>query len=356
MMRKTGVFFDKAALSNNLKEVKRLAPGKKIIAMVKANAYGCGIENIVPTISDAVDAFGVCCLSEAMAIRELGCNTSCILFGGLNSNNELLQASNNRIELVLHAAWQLELILNTKLKTPIRVWIKLDSGMHRLGFPANEVKAVYQQLKDCSWVHPNVGLMSHFACADTPDDIKNQQQLQCFELVRHSLGDDLRLSLANSAAIISHPSSHFDWVRPGIMLYGISPFANVTAQSLNLQPVMHFQAKIIAVHNYAVGESVGYGATWKARRNSRIAVVAAGYGDGYPRCIKSNTLVFIQGNKVPIVGCVSMDYLTIDISDYPQICVGDMTELWGANIPIESVAKSAGTIAYELLSHYRSRP
>lgn len=357
MVRNTGVIIDKAALRHNLSEVSRRAPQKKIIAMVKGNAYGCGLESIVPTLSTTVDALGVSCMSEAVAIRKLGVEQTCVLFAGIFARDELEYASTHNIQVVVHAAWQLEIILNTRLAVPLQVWIKLDSGLHRLGFSPGDIIGVYQQLIDCRWVDVQMGLMSHFACADNPEHPLNQQQLECFMAVQHSLpkGGGLCLTMANSAAIIANPAAHFDCVRPGIMLYGVSPFANTTAQALNLQPVMHFHANIIAIHDYPAGESIGYGATWKTSRPSRIAVVAAGYGDGYPRRIQPNTLVAVQGVHVPIVGRVSMDYLTIDISSSPQISVGDSVELWGNHIPIETVASSADTIAYELLNQFRSR-
>ncbi len=355
MVRDTGIFINQDALRHNLQQVQSFAPHKKVIAMVKANAYGCGIEKVVPAIFDTVQAFGVAFIGEALAIRARGIQTECILFEGIFSSEELHIASQQNMPVVLHAPWQLNLLLETPLSNPVTVWIKIDSGMHRLGFPPDEIAIIYQQLQACRWVKPKLGLMSHFACADIPEHRINHQQLNCFNQLCISLKGEFSLSMANSAAIISNPASHFDYVRPGIMLYGASPFEDQFAHQFNLHPVMQFRARILDIHQYTEEQPIGYGATWYTKRSSRIAVVTAGYGDGYPRHIKEGTMVWVAGQSAPIVGRVSMDLLTIDVTDCPQVEIGDPVELWGDQVPVELVAKQAGTIAYELLCQYKAR-
>jgi alanine racemase len=354
MSRPTGVFIDTHALVHNLNQVKRQAPGKKIIAMVKANAYGCGLSAVVPALQDQVDAFGVACLEEAIAIRKLGSTRDCVLIQGVFSAEELLQAAELNCQCVLHQPHQLRWLLDNPLPNKIRVWVKVNTGMNRLGFLPKDVYEVLSALKSCSWVDETIGLMTHFACADEPGNPENQRQLRLFQELQLPQMVLIK-SLANSAAILTLPEAHADVVRPGIMLYGVSPFPEKTGRELGLLPVMHFRSAISAIQHYPSGASVGYSGTWQAPRPSIIGVVASGYGDGYPRHIAPNTPVWIKGYQAPIVGRVSMDMLTVDLSDCPNVAVGDTVELWGNHIPIETVAKSAGTIGYELLCQFIPR-
>ncbi|MGQ3890667.1 alanine racemase [Legionella sp. CNM-4043-24] len=354
MSRPTGVHIDAAALRHNLNQVQRHAPGRRIIAMVKANAYGCGIGHVVPVIEDQVHAFGVACLEEAMAIRKLGVSRDCVLFQGVFSAAELPIAAELGCYCVLHQAHQLRWLLENPLPRTIRVWVKVNTGMNRLGFLPDDVYDVLSALRACPWVDDEIGLMTHFASADERDNPSNQQQLQNFQ--------DLRLpsvplikSLANSAAIMALPESLADVVRPGIMLYGVSPFADQTGVQNGLVPVMRFFSAVSAIHHYTAGERLGYGGTWTLTRPSVIAVVAAGYGDGYPRHIATGTPVAINGSLAPIVGRVSMDMMTVDVTDCPGVCLGDRVELWGETIPVETIARSAGTIAYELICQFSPR-
>lgn len=353
MSRPTRAYIDSAALIHNLEQIKKYAPGKKISAMVKANAYGCGLSSVIPVLEGEVDAFGVASIEEALAIRKLGSRTPCILFQGIFSSDELPIVENHNFELVIHTLYQLSWVLSTPLSSPIKVWIKINTGMHRLGFALVDVLSIIEQLKSCPWIQNKIGLMTHLACADEPLAIENEKQLQRF----HSLKinpNNYELSIANSAAIMALPSTHADMVRPGIMLYGISPFSEQTGKELGLQPVMQFISSISAIHHYPPYAPVGYGATWQSNKPSVVGVVPAGYGDGYPRHVK-NAYVWIKGQKIPVVGRVSMDMLTVDLTDFPDIQIGDTVELWGRNIPVENVAITAGTIAYELISQVAPR-
>ena len=356
MTRPTHVYIDTAALLHNIGRVKQCAPGKKIIAMVKANAYGCGLSSVLPELDGHVDAFGVACLEEAIALRALGSRSDCVLFQGVFSADELQVVARQDFQCVVHQQQQLQWILNTPLAAKIKVWVKINTGTHRLGFEPNELEDVLRALLACPWVDDDLGLMTHLACADEPEDPYNQFQLQCFNNLTLPSGSPyIKRSIANSAAILSLPTMHADIVRPGIMLYGVSPFANQCGTELGLIPVMHLISAISTIHHYPPYARIGYGGTWQSTKPTIIGVVAVGYGDGYPRRIGIDTPTWVNGFIAPVVGRVSMDMLTIDLTACPSVRVGDKVELWGQHIPVETVAKSAGTIAYELMCHMSSR-
>ena len=354
MARPTRVYIDKLALLHNVQRVRDYAPDKKIIAMVKANAYGCGLSVAVPILDNHVDVLGVACLEEALAIRALGSLSQCILMQGLFSADELPVVARHGFQCVVHQSNQLQWILDTPLAQPIKVWVKVDTGMHRLGFDPIEVGNVMRALQACPWVQAEVGLMTHLACADEPNHADNLMQLQCFNALP-DFGEHIVRSIANSAAIMALPDMHADVVRPGLMLYGVSPFANQTGVDLGLMPVMRFESAVTVIHHFPPHARIGYSGTWQSSMPSRIGIVAAGYGDGYPRHIDSGTPVWINGVRAPIVGRISMDMMTVDLTNCPDVCVGDRVELWGQHVPVEQVAKSAGTIPYELLCQVTER-
>lgn len=353
MSRPTHLVVDPSALLHNLAQIRRFAPGKKIITMVKANAYGCGIHAVVPVLEGHVDAFGVACIEEAMVIRRLGSRTHCILFQGVFSPDEFKLVAEHQLGCVMHQPHQVEWLLNTPLDKPIKLWVKVNTGMHRLGFKPHELQGVMNALHACPWVDKDIGLMTHLACADEPDRVENYQQISLFENI--SVTGFSQRSMANSAAIISFPQTHADVVRPGIMLYGVSPFADKTAIELGLVPVMRFVSAISAVYENPPFAQVGYGGIWSSPEPSRIGIVAAGYGDGYPRHIAANTPVWVQGREVPIAGRISMDMMAVDLTEHPDIQPGAPVELWGTHILVERIAHAAGTIAYELLCQISER-
>lgn len=353
MSRPTRLAVEPSALLHNLAQIRRFAPDKKIIAMVKANAYGCGLHAVVPVLEGQVDAFGVACIEEAMVIHNMGSRTHCILFQGIFSPDEFKVAAQHQFGCVIHQPHQVQWLLNAPLDVPIKLWVKVNTGMHRLGFKPQELQEVMNALQHCSWVDKDIGLITHFACADEPERIENFQQISLFESI--SVPGFSQRSMANSAAIISFPQAHADVVRPGIMLYGVSPFANQTATDLGLVPVMRFISAISAVYNNPPFAQVGYGGIWHSKNSSRIGIVAAGYGDGYPRHIAANTPVWVQGREVPIVGRISMDMLAVDLTDHPGIQPGTPVELWGAHVLVERIAKAADTSAYELLCQISER-
>lgn len=353
MSRPTHIYIDVSALLYNFQRVQYYAPGKKIIAMVKANAYGCGVAAIVPILEHRVAAFGVACLEEALTIRKLGSRAECILFQGIFSPEDLIYLQQYHLQCVVHHSHQIQWILAHRTKEKIKIWLKIDSGMHRLGFKPDKVEEVMRALLQCPWVEC-MGFMTHLACADTPNAPLNASQLQTFQDSTLSYPNMAR-SMANSAAIISLPQTHADIIRPGIMLYGVSPFGYISSQELGLRPVMQFVSQITAIHHYPANTPIGYGATWKSPNPSRIGVVPVGYGDGYPRHVSPQTPVWIRGHLVPIVGRISMDMLNIDLTKTPFIQEGDTVELWGKNLMVEEIARKANTLAYELLCQASQR-
>ena len=351
MSRPTYIYVDPQALLHNVRRVRQCAPGRKIIAMVKANAYGCGVSSVIPVLEGHVDAFGVACMEEAMTLRSLGSRSDCVLFQGVFSPDEYRFVASEGFHCVIHKQNQLQWLLATPLEKKIKVWVKVNTGMHRLGFDPKEVYEVMNALHACPWVEDNIGLMTHLACADDPQNAYNQSQLQMFQHIDLSVPR----SIANSAAILAIPESHADVVRPGIMLYGVSPFAHKTGVDLGLRPVMNLLSVVSTIHHYPAHSPIGYGSTWQSDKPSIIGVVPVGYGDGYPRHLSPSTPIWVNGALVPIVGRVSMDMLTIDLTNCPGVKEGERVELWGQHLPVETIAKFAGTIAYELICQVSPR-
>jgi len=339
------------ALAHNYQVIKNYAPNSKVLAVLKANAYGHGLELIAQALPQA-DAFGVARLNEAIALRKSGITQPIVLLEGFFSADELDLLSEYNLETIVHNQEQLQAITQATINTPVKVWLKIDTGMHRLGIAPNEFTSFYHTLKESDNVQDSLILMSHLSCADNVKDDTTNVQLGLFEKLILSNNES---SLANSAAICAWPNTHYDWVRPGLMLYGVSPMAEQSSEQLALQPVMTLKSSIIAIQTIAKGESVGYGSTWRSNEPTRIAVIAIGYGDGYPRHAENGTPVYVNGRKVPLIGRVSMDMITVDLGINTLDKVGDEATLWGADLPIEDVAKYATTIPYELLCNISRR-
>ncbi|MDH5228919.1 MAG: alanine racemase [Gammaproteobacteria bacterium] len=339
---------DLSALRHNLQVVKKHAPQAKIMAVIKANAYGHGMMSVAKALEQA-DAFAVAHIEEAIQLREKHKQKPIVLLHGFANESELKRASALSLQCVIHDERQLSLLQAFSQK--INLWLKLDTGMNRLGFSPNTIMQAYGLLKED---HKVLGLFSHFANADQVDAKSNQQQLKLFHDT--SLGPGLWRSMANSAAILTQAHSHYDWVRPGIMLYGASPFSDKSAQSLGLKPVMSLSSQVIAVKDLAKGQAVGYGSRWKAKENTRIAVIGLGYGDGYPRHAADGTPVVINGESFTLAGRVSMDMICVEIGSNASVNVGDSAILWGQGGPaINTVAQFAETIPYELSCRLTSR-
>ncbi|MGB0894907.1 MAG: alanine racemase [Parashewanella sp.] len=340
------------ALQMNLARLKQIAPQSKVMAVVKANGYGHGLLNVANCLSDA-DGFGLARLQEALMLRNGGISQKLLLLEGVFHAKELPLLVEHKIETVVHHESQLEMLEQAKLITPVTVWLKLDSGMHRLGFLPDEFHHVYQRLLACDNVAKPIHLMTHFACSDEPDNPLTAQQTQLFSSLTTELAGET--SLANSAATLYWKQAHGDWIRPGIALYGVSPVIGDLGQRHQLTPAMALKSELIAVRQHKAGESVGYGAYWTAKQDTQLGVVAIGYGDGYPRNAPEGTPVLINGRRVPIVGRVSMDMLTVDLGADAQDKVGDEATLWGKDLPVEEVAECIGTIAYELVTKLTPR-
>ena len=351
-MRPLVATIDLAAIRHNYAVAKRCAPGRQAFAVVKANAYGHGVREVVSALHEEADGFAVASLEEAAEVRAMHGEARILLLEGCFAADELPMAAHLGLDLVVQGAEQIEALLAAELSRPLSVWLKLDSGMHRLGLAPVAVRELFPRLRGAAQV-AELNLLSHFACADERGHSLTEVQLECFlELL--DLDFDQR-SLANSAAVLMIPAAHMDWLRPGIMLYGASPFADLSAAELGLKPAMTLSAQLIAVREVAVGESVGYGAGWVAERPSRIGTVSCGYADGYPRHAPSGTPLYVGGRRAPLAGRVSMDMLSVDLTDLPEAAVGDTVELWGANLPVDEVAQAAGTIGYELLTKVTAR-
>lgn len=347
------------AWRHNLTRLKAAAPASKMMAVIKANAYGHGSVRAARALDDA-DAFGVARLGEAIELRESGVAQSIVLMEGVFSGEELSLAMDHQLDLVVHAEYQIDLLERyerTRLSkniapVPRVVWVKLDTGMSRLGFQLGQAAEATKRLRALPLVG-ELRLMTHFACADEPDSPMTREQVNRFESELRAVAlqgfEPSVTGLANSAGILSWPSTHREWVRAGIALYGGSPIAGRTAESLGLKPVMTLSTAVIALRSIESGVSVGYGATWRAGRTSRIATLAVGYADGIPRHLPSGSPVLIAGRRVPIVGRVSMDMVTVDVTDLPEVTIGSPAVVWGEGLPVDEIAAAAGTISYELL-------
>lgn len=343
---------DIEALRHNLAAVRRAAPASRVLAVVKADGYGHGLMTVVQALREASDGFALTYTEEAAQLRAAGVAKPIVLLQGFVDEADLNEAARLRLDLTVHHEQQLRLLESSRLPAPVRVWLKVDSGMHRLGFPLRRVVEVYHRVCAAPCV-AGVRLMTHLANADDPHDPSTLEQLHGFFAVSRRLGAEQ--SIANSAGVLAWPDSHTHWVRPGVMLYGASPFAAGNADSLGLRPVMTLCSRLIAINEQPKGAPIGYGATWRCPHAMPIGVVAAGYGDGYPRHAPNGTPVLVDGQRVPLVGRVSMDLITVDLRSYPGARIGDPVVLWGCGLPVEEVARRAGTIAYELLARVTRR-
>lgn len=337
------------ALTHNLGVVRARAGGARVMAVVKADGYGHGLERVAAALCGA-DAFGVASLEDAERLRAAGHAHRIVLLSGFVEASDLPRMRELGLDSVVHHASQLEM-LQAHPPGPgeraLRVWLKLDSGMHRLGFPAADAADVHARLRSLPGVDEDIVLMTHFASSDAFDDPQTAAQVAAFERATRDLAGER--SLANSAAVLGWPGSHAQWVRPGGALYGISVVPGVPGGGFGLRPAMTLASRLIATNHVAAGEPVGYGGSWRAPQDMRIGVVALGYGDGYPRAARAGTPMLVDGVEVPVVGRVSMDLITLDLRKVPAAAVGSEVVAWGEGLPVERVADQAGTIGYELV-------
>jgi len=351
MARPNQARLDLAALRHNLSVARQLAPRSRMMAVVKANAYGHGALNIAGALQSLVDALAVACIEEAIELRYAGITTPILLLQGVFAAAELATAAQLDLWVTITNEQQLSWLEEAALPTSLTCWLKVDTGMHRLGVAPDNALHFYQRLQASNNVDKNIVTCTHFAAADDVHSQQTQQQLAVFEALSFAA---LR-SAANSAALLAWPSAHYDWVRPGYMLYGNSPMLQEHPQAQALVPVMTLTSAVIALRDVAAGEAVGYGGTWVAQRPSRIATVTVGYGDGYPRNATNGTPVLVSGQRAPLAGRVSMDMITVDVTDLNHVQPGAEVVLWGVGLPLAEVARCADTVGYELTTRMPAR-
>lgn len=317
---------DRNALRHNLRRIHEMAPGCRAISVIKANAYGHGLLEVAHTLPES-DCFGVARIEEALTLRSGGVIKPILMMEGFFCAEDLPMLVVNNIETVVHSVEQLEALEEVNLEFPVRVWMKIDTGMHRLGFRPEQAEEFYTRLSACKNVVQPVNLMTHFSRADEPEVDATRQQISRFDAFVS--GKPGLQSLSASGGILLWPEAHRDWIRPGIILYGVSPLLNSVGSQFGLKAAMTLKASLIAVREHKAGEPVGYGGTWVSERDTRIGVVAIGYGDGYPRDAPTGTPVLINGRTVPLVGRVSMDMITVDLGPDATDRVGDEAVIWG---------------------------
>ncbi len=346
MSRLIRAVIDTRALRSNLAAVRARAPGANVMAVVKANAYGHGLVPTALALADA-DAFAVARLEEGLALRAAGVTKAIVLLEGVFASEQLLEAARHGFDIVVHDPVQIDLLESFSGAHRFIVWLKIDTGMNRLGFRPADFPVALARVRSMIPAPLEIRVLTHLARADDRDDASNREQIARFNSALGKL--DYATSIANSAGLLSGAGIHADWVRPGLALYGVSPFADQKAESLGLQPVMALESTVITIRRVPKGETVGYSGVWRAARDSTIAIIAAGYGDGLPRNLPSDTPVLIAGKRATIAGRVSMDMIAVDVSELPPVHVGESVTLWGAGLPVEEIARHAGTIPYELL-------
>ncbi|ROL73526.1 alanine racemase [Pseudomonas chlororaphis] len=351
-MRPARALIDLQALRHNYQLARELS-GARALAVIKADAYGHGAVRCAQALEAEADGFAVACIEEALELRAAGIKAPVLLLEGFFEADELALIVEHDFWFVVHSLWQLEAIEQARVAKPLTVWLKLDSGMHRVGLHPKDYAAAYQRLQASGKV-AKIVLMSHFARADELECPRSAEQVAVFEAARQGLGAEV--SLRNSPAVLGWPTVPSDWVRPGIMLYGATPFEEANAQAARLQPVMTLESKVICVRELPAGEPVGYGARFVTQRPSRIGVVALGYADGYPRHAPTGTPVLVAGQRSQLLGRVSMDMLCVDLTDVPQAGLGSTVELWGKNILASDVAQAAQSIPYQIFCNLRRVP
>lgn len=351
---------DGSALQHNLRRLRSLAPRSRVMAVIKANAYGHGLVDTARILHEA-DALAVARLEEGLLLRAAGIRNRIVLLEGVLHGAQLEEAARQQFDLVVHEPGVVALLQAWRGEHRFDLWLKVDTGMNRLGFRPEQAEAIWQEL---SVLRPrSLRLMTHLAAADLPDGVMVGLQMARFEPLRAQLVDQARqaasalpeVSIANSAAVLGLPALHADWIRPGIALYGVSPFEGATGAEYGLRPAMRLEAAVIALRDVPVGETVGYAGRWRAARPTRLAIIAAGYGDGLLRSFPDGTPVLVGGRRAPMAGRVSMDMIAVDVTDLPPVQVGAAAQIWGPELPVEQQAAAAGTIAYELLCSVRQR-
>lgn len=352
MARPTYATINLGHFRDNYLLAQSLAPNERTVAIIKANAYGHGAINMANAIKDIADAYGVACIEEAIELRDAGIKQPILLLEGFFTPDELAIISKSNFWCVIHNQVQIKALDQQQLSKPISVWLKMDTGMHRVGLPPSEYNAAYTKLKNAHNVK-DIVLMSHFACADDLSQTTTKQQMQRFENITKQI--NAPISLANSAATLSNLQARKQFQRPGIMLYGASPFNEAHPIADQLKPVMSLTSQIISIRDVPINEGVGYGFRHQCEKPTKVGTVAIGYADGYPRHAKEGTPIMVNGQKTKLIGRVSMDMLMVDLTHIPNTKIGDAVELWGENICANTVAQYCDTIPYTLFTGVTNR-
>lgn len=340
-------------LLHNLEIIKEQAQDREVIAMIKANAYGHGLRSVAMRLDGKINSFGVASIDEALDLRQVNIKAPITLMSGAFEPDDLRISSQQNFHLIFHEKQQLQWLESTKLANPIKIWLKIDTGMGRLGFNLEEAKKVYNMLSNNPQVIQPIGIISHLSCAEEKDHPLNQIQFKAFrEFTKELPGPK---SIANSATIFNFENDLYDMVRPGLSLYGVSPLPLKSAASLNLKPVMTLQTKLVKISHFKKNQTIGYGARFTCPEDMPIGVIAMGYGDGYPRTAKDGTPVLVNNKKCQIIGRVSMDMATIDLRNCPDAKLEDPVILWGDKLPIEEVALHTDHIPYDLICGVQQR-
>ncbi|WP_372966215.1 alanine racemase [Marinobacter sp.] len=351
MPRSTVARINLEALRYNFRVAQARAGTAQAMAVVKADGYGHGIRSVAKALASQASKFAVACLEEALEIRAAGLDQPVVMLQGVHSPQDLDVCRQQGFEPVLHNRAQLEWL--TAASAPL-FWLKVNTGMNRLGFRPDDLSLVLGELESAGCRIPVQGFVTHFACADDTTSPMTVEQTRIFERATAAWPELMR-SVGNSAAHFLPGQPLYDWSRPGIMLYGASPVIGTTAKELGLRPVMTLEAPLITTRVVGPGESIGYGSSWVADTETRMGMVAVGYGDGYPRHAGTGTPAAVRGQRIRLLGRVSMDMLAVDLSQVPEAKEGDRVELWGEQVSVDEVASCAGTIGYELLTGVTAR-
>ena len=353
MSRPAKAVFNLDALKHNYRLAKSLAGDGQVMAVVKADAYRHGAVPCARALAEIADGFAVACIEEALVLREAGIKQRILILEGFFDAAELADIEAHNLDIVVHNPDQLTLLEHTPLKQAVRVWLKMDSGMHRVGFLPEQYRDAWNRLDQLPWVS-DIILMSHLSCADEVDNGYTLQQLETFET--YTLGLPGERSIANSAGLVEFSRARTDWSRPGLMLYGASPFPEKHPIEQQLKPVMELHSEVISIKEVPAGSSVGYAGKGVTDRPTKLGVIAMGYADGYPIQAKNGTPILVNGQRVPLVGRVSMDMLTVDLTGLDNVKVGDPALLWGENLSVNEVAQHANTIPYQLFCNFNRVP
>ncbi|MCX8656613.1 alanine racemase [Gilliamella sp. B2894] len=346
---------NRQAIVHNVEYIRKIAPNSQLVAIIKANAYSHGIIGVAELLQNKVDSFGVSRICEAMLLRQKGINTPIICLEGFFPHDDIVDLVDFNIQSAVHSKWQIDALQSSSLENEITAWFKLDTGMHRLGFNLDEAKREFYRLASCSVVRKPINIISHFSSADELNSEQTLKQIALFDQFITSIENKSligKCSIAASGGTLAWPQSQREIIRPGIALYGISPFNEPIGE---LKPAMTLKSELIAVRSHKKGESVGYGQIWCSEQDTKLGVVAMGYGDGYPRNIPENTPVLVNGRRVPIVGHVSMDMIVVDLGIDSQDKPGDEVIFWGQMLPVEEIAKYTSISPYELITRLTAR-